>query len=256
MKSRPRRKKRASPMTNSEALKAMDEMLAPIAGQLMVAVELEASMEVLNEEVRSRDRPAIYGGETLKVIQQAYVSELALCLAKLYETPVPREGSTVTRAFNSTNIASIPLLLRLVQQERCLAVLCRRNSDWSADGVEVRRLVKEAASIWGKMRGSATTRRALDRVRDYRHYLVHLLRRGPPAQLPTYRELFILVDNAAAIVRLLHPALTGTNRNLSDFEEVWKDEAKDFWSRALEAVIIPIGQPIPPSRGLSEPAAP
>ncbi len=242
-------------MKKHMAIEAMDQMLEPIAGQLAVAVEIEASMEVLNEEVHARQRPAIYGAEAFRVIQQAYVSELALALAKLYETPVPRNGATKAQAFNKTDLASIPLLLRLLQQDRCKAVLCDRNRSWDRDGTEVQWLIDDASRIWCRMRRSSAIRDALTRVTDYRHFAVHLLRRGPPARLPTYREVFVLVDNAVAIMRLIQPAMTGTNRNLSVFEELWRDEARDFWSRALPATIIPEDDPKPPPRGLSPPQA-
>lgn len=249
-------RKRTPRLKKADALRAMDEMLDPIATQLAIAIEIEASMEALNAEVGSLPRKEIYGSAALGVIQTAYQIELSLCLAKLFETPVPRNGSTRVSAFNKTDLASIPLLLRLLQQEQCKATLCTRNQSWSPKGEEVRQMIDDAGRIWCNMRRSSASRAALAKVSDYRHFLVHLLRRGPPPILPKYKDLFLLVDKAVEIMEKLQPAMTGTSRQLKVFEELWKDEARDFWSRALPATVVPPEASTPPSRGLSLPEDP
>lgn len=233
----------------------MDAMLPIVVAEIAKAVEIEASMEVLNRLVQSHGKPAVYGRHALGLIQQHYVIELALALPKIFDEPGYRPKKSRAHQLNQSDVASIPLLLRLLEQERFKKSLCDRHCARSSDGHQVRSLINEAVDIWRSMQQSKPMRDEWAKVKSFRdNGLAHAFITPLPEKLPQYREIFLLVDKATAIMDRIEPAISGSSRSFASYESQWADEAEESWSLALPAVIIPKGVPEPPSRGLDGPA--
>jgi hypothetical protein len=70
------------------------------------------------------------------------------------------------------------------------------------------------------------------RNRDLAHRLLD--KRAPP---PRYRELFLLLNVAAAVATKARLAVTGVAWDVEDTREVWTTHSKAFWDRAIKGMV-------------------
>ena len=126
-------RKRIERLKLAEAIKRLDEMIPLIVRDVEVAIQVEAALETANALVMSDELKDVrfYGADSFNIAQQSMSNFLALVLAKLFETPGPRWGLAKSSRYNVSDVASIPLLVRLLKQTRCRKRLRDRARNWT-----------------------------------------------------------------------------------------------------------------------------
>jgi hypothetical protein len=205
---------------------------------LRFAMALEASLEEANAVVGKLDARKFYGADTFNSVKVATQSSLALVLAKIFEVP-PKRGKLANR-FNGSDKASIPVVLYFLRQKRVRSAMVERaiveggsqGTDWCRQALE------SAERKYRSLKGSRRFRLKLQSITDFRNGTVaHSLHSVEPARLPTYNDLFELLDAAADIVSQIKLATEGTNLFLDDFEKEDRRSAAEFWGKALPAAM-------------------
>jgi hypothetical protein len=161
---------------------------------------------------------------------------LALTLARLFD-----EGSKYRHA-NKRDVASIPLLIRLLRQKRCRTAMADRARDWTLDiadladvhAAQCEKDIQAAIDAYVRFRRSRLGRDALTRLREFRNKkLAHSLMEVVMRALPEYRQLSILIKAARVITGHAKQAVLGDNMSLERFARERRRQGKAFWQGAL-----------------------
>ena len=169
----------------------------------------------------------------------------ALTLAKLFELPQrSKSGETYHRRYNRSDVASIPLMIRLLKQRRTRASLIARARHWTpssdlpedlharACGVAI----DQAVAAYGLAERKRTVVSALLRLRKFRNkILAHLLLVTPRGTMPTYNDLFLLMDVARNVTGHALLAIDGLDVDFLDLEKKRNKVSLAFWGPALDA---------------------
>lgn len=238
-------RKRARPLSKASAISRADDMLEHVQRDVYWALEIEVAMEAANEVIQAGLKGKLfYGATTFNVVSSAMAIQLSLALAKLFEVPTPRQGQSQARAMNGSDVASLPLLVRLLKQKRCRDHYVALSRGWSfaigqqanSSPSEVDDLLDQVFTRYGAARRDRRYQLALSRVREFRNNRVaHSLLRGHTP--PIYNDLHMLMDLARDTLQDIRLAMTGINSDLLEKERFRRDEAHHFWSAALPAAI-------------------
>lgn len=120
---RKKRKKRAV-ITRPEAIRRLRAMLKAIHGDLDIVLASEAALETANAIVKATPGAKRPGAHTYNVVAQSLTLNLAMSLARLFD-----EGAKRFKP-NQRDLASIPLIVRLLRQKRCQDALARAARAW------------------------------------------------------------------------------------------------------------------------------
>lgn len=232
-----KKSKRKKPVTIStnEALSKIDRMMPILYNNIYNAIRIEATLEAGNDLVGSLKDKSISGAEAYNTIKNSLSFDLAMHLSRLFDVGVRRKHP------NKRDVASIPLMARLLRQKRCQKALCKRAVNWTpfklgmerqyeADCMNsIERALREYKSIFN---GSAGRRglRTLKAFRDY--HMAHSIMTDDKSN-PIYNDLFQMTDCAREFVAAAKLALEGVNVSLADHEVVYRNVAKIFWEKAL-----------------------
>lgn len=232
-----RKRKKPVRITTAEAVRRLDGMMGLIYEDVRIALAAEASLEAANDIVRAtpnRTRPGI---SAYNSVHQGLSLNLAISLARLFD-----EGSS-KRHPNLRDVASIPLLVRLLCQKRCRRALIARAREWTpmapglADAHEAgcSRAVSDAVAAYVIFAKSSEGKRALARLRDFRNRrLAHSLMVEALSALPRYDDLFRLMDVARDVSDAAQLAIDGIEPDLLNHERIVRKDADDFWRSAFD----------------------
>jgi hypothetical protein len=230
----------------ADALDRLDEMIPLIVRDVEIAIQTEAALETANELVNGDElRGAnFYGADCYNAVKLSMSIFLALTLAKLFETPGLWRGKSQTYRFNNSDIASIPLMIRLLKQARCRKHLSKRARDWTPSipgmaetNAEVcERAIDRATEAYATLRSKHAGRNAAAKLRLFRNKAVaHTLLGTALKSAPLYRELFLLMDVARDVAEQSRLAIDGIHIDLRETEEEQMNISRAFWRPALTA---------------------
>ena len=232
----------------ADAMDRLDRMILLIARDVDIALRVEAALDAANDLAMGELRGAeIHGADCYNHGVRGSMSLfLSLILAKLFETPSLRGQFKSTR-FNKSDVASIPLMIRLLEQQRCRKRLINRARNWipggspsmserSAQACE--RAIDRAIAVYAKLRSTLANRKAVATLRLFRNKVLAHTLLGPALDIaPSYGELFILMDVARDVVQHARLAIEGTHVDLREDEEHIVEICRAFWQRALTATV-------------------
>ncbi len=239
--------KRPTPrLSKARAIELADSMLPHIQREVYWGLEIEVAMEAANDVVQGGYRgKTFYGANTFNVVVNALAIELSLVLAKLFEIPSPRPGRSAADRFNRSDIASIPLLVRLLRQKQCCTHYVSLSMDWefgigkamNGEAPVVARTAERLISRYGSARRSPKYQVAMKRIRDFRNIRVaHSLMIQPT--MPIYKDLHMLMDLARETLQDMRLVMKGEAVDLLEKESIRRREAAHFWAAALPAAIV------------------
>lgn len=233
---RTRRRRKPVTITRGEAVRRLGGMVRAIHRDVAIALAAEAALETANAIIVATPDIERPGAVTYETVAQSLVLNLAMSLARLYDT-----GSRL-RHPNRRDLASIPLIARLLRQKRCQNELARQARHWTpqyphfADSQEAacRKAIGEALSAFDRLRNDRTGRAAVRRLRQMRNkVLAHSYMDEIIVAMPTYDQVFLLADVARDVAAGAMLAIDGRHIDLAEFEQGRVEQAKLFWEHAL-----------------------
>lgn len=229
------KKRKRHTITTAEAVGRIDSMIPILYRNVVNAIRIEATLEAGNDIVGSMADKSFAGAGAYNAIKQSLGYDLAMHLARLYDI------GTRSRHPNTRDVASIPLLVRLLRQKRCQDALKSRAREWvpgdrwAAPMYErdCEQALQRASDCYSATFTGRYGRGGLKTLKEFRDtFMAHSLLRDPGAN-PRYNHLFRLADAARDFVEHARLAVTGTNSSLRMHEEVFQQEAARFWRKAL-----------------------
>ncbi len=211
-------------------------MVKAIERDIRIALAAEAALETANAIVVATPDAERPGPLTYEAVAQALVLNLGMSLARLYD-----HGSK-NRHPNKRDLASIPLIARLLRQKRCQAELARQARQWTpqipsfADSQEAacRRAIADALAAYSQLRADPAGRVAVRKLRQMRdRVMAHSYMDEVLIAMPTYNQLFLLADVARDVAAGAMLAINGRHVELLDFEEDRVEQGQLFWQQAL-----------------------
>jgi len=187
-------------------------------------------MEAGNDAVASLHGIPWYGARTFNAIQRALATDIALTLARLFETGRARGGA---------EIASTPRLVRLLRDAGLKSEISSRARGWvvGLEGYHARAAgAAELSAIDKYQTLQGKSRLELEALRAFRtDKLAHSLHDVTAKTLPTYGVLSALLVESASIVAQAYIAILGRYWEPTDTSAAIADEANLFWHKALSA---------------------
>jgi hypothetical protein len=241
-----------STITAAVAVDRVRKMTDGIVQDVEHALILQTALEAGNDTIREirGEGPALsfYGAHGYEGIQLGLTVSLALTLARLFDPAalfVSRAKKGRRGSVNKSDIISVPLLVRLLKQRRCQTFLGKQARGWTPtlDRMEVFNeqsaigAANAAVAAYEDFRRTHKGRSAARILKIFRnHALAHRLL-DKPAPPPRYRELFLLLDVAAAVAAKARLAVTGVSWDVQDTRDVRTAHSKAFWDLAIKGVI-------------------
>lgn len=234
----PRKKKRKRPstLTSNEATARIDSMTQLIHNDVRIALSAEATLEVGNAIVMENPKRKFSGAQAYETIATSLALNLAISLSRLFDSGSKRFPP------NKRDIASIPLLLRLIKQRRCQKKLIEKAREWTP---QIPRLadvnasaciqsIEGAIAAYENPPDRTAFRRANAKLREFRNVrLAHSMMSEVLDSVPTYGELFMLSDVARNVTDEVLHAVTGQAKQLREIEAMYREQANYFWMKAL-----------------------
>ena len=235
----PRKKRRKKPVviSRADAIKRLEMMVRRIEEDVKIGLWAEATLEAANEIVMATPDQERPGALAYRTISNSLALNIAISLARLFDPGSRR------RHPNKRDIASIPLIIRLLMQQRCQKVLVDRARSWTPQLTEFedtnaegcQRSINMAINAYNRVRYTREGRAMLRRLRDFRNKrLAHSMMQDTLNALPRYKELFTLMDVARDTVEGAMLAIDGQSMGLKDSEKIYREEADEFWRTAFQ----------------------
>jgi hypothetical protein len=227
-----------------EALRRLDQMIELIRRDVEIVISVEAALEAANEQAMGDLRDVqFYGAECYNVVANSMALQFALMLAKLFEVPSLRGWPKSTR-LNKSDVASIPLMVRLLKQKRCRSRLVERARGWTpqmpslteSNAKACERAIDRAIGAYAGLRRQHAGRQAIRKLRVFRDkVLAHTLLVVALEKTPQYGELFELARVARQVVEPARLAIAGVHFDLSETMEERQEVSRAFWKSAMAA---------------------
>lgn len=241
------KRKKAERLGLESALTRLDRMIELIKVDVEVGLGVEAALETANNLVMSDRLRGVqfHGADCYNAVSQSMGLFLAITLAKLFEIPTLRGLSKATR-YNRSDVASIPLMIRLLNQKRIRRRLRGRAMEWTpaakymsnknADACS--RAIDRSVEAYRALRRQHAGRSAVAKLKKFRDkVLAHSLMGEALKARPIYRELFLLMDVARDVTQHARLAISGIHVDLKETEEILVDTSQAFWKPALYAAV-------------------
>lgn len=234
-----KKRRRPKTITTSEAMRRLKVMVDRIGTNVTTALWAEAILEAGNKKVVASSGMVFLGAIAYNTIVHSLMLSLALSLARLYDI------GTRKRHPNERDVASIPLIIRLLKQKRCQERLLDQARNWTPHlfGMEevharsCERAIKSAVDAYDKLVSISQGRAMVKRLRDFRNkQLAHSLMNDVIKALPTYNDLFTLMDVARDVMEHARLAVEGHNEDIKQAERIILEQGDAFWDHALNAV--------------------
>jgi len=211
-------------------LRRLRRMAKVVRMDVRWAMRTEVALEAANDLIVADPNKKLPGAATYEAISLSLTMHLALLLGRIFD-----KGSRL-RPPNKKDIASIPLLMRLLRQARCRRAIRASATRWpgprSVNERACNRSIDRASAAYAKLRGGPWLS-AIRRLRSLRNRaLAHSMRDLQPAR-PLYKDLFLLADLAAEISEAASHAIHGIGETMHDEEEVYRKDADRFWKYAF-----------------------
>ncbi|MGP1252939.1 MAG: AbiU2 domain-containing protein [Kiloniellales bacterium] len=230
-------KRKLATLTCAEAVERLDNMVELVADDLKMVLWTEAVLESANDIIRSSPNRKFPGAPAYEVIANSLAINLTISLARLFDPGSKRFKD------NKKDIASIPLLIKLLKQVRIKRHLVSRARNWTphASGFAAihqrgcERAISNALLEFRSISTDASTRASIHKLREFRHErLAHSLMREKLSKI-TYAELFMLTDKARNVVQQVVIAVIGDGTEFLDTEKSYRSAANQFWDMALKS---------------------
>ncbi|MBX5272621.1 hypothetical protein HJB99_28835 [Rhizobium sp. NLR17b] len=229
------RKKKRSTLTTAEAVARLDRMLPILRRNVINALRIEATLEAGNNVVGSMEDRSIPGAGTYNTIKQSLGYDLAMHLARLYDV------GTRHRHPNERDVASIPLMVRLLRQRRCQAALRNRARNGMPENPnrltmyerDCMAAIERASQAYSNTFKGEHGRGGLKTLKAFRDtFMAHSLLTDVEAD-PRYNQLFKLTDSAREFVEAARLAIDLANSSFDLSEKLFEKDATTFWEAAL-----------------------
>lgn len=223
-------------ISRGEALRRLSAMVERIEEDVKIALWAEATLEAGNDIVNTSPARRTRGAAAYNAISQSLALNLAITLARLFDS-----GSKRWHA-NRRDVASLPLIVRLLKQRRCQRALVERARSWTPQAMDLadthargcQRSIDGAVAAFVGLQRTATGRATAKRLREFRNKrLAHSMMQDTLKALPRYNDLFKLMDVARDVVDAAKLAIDGLHLGLKDTEEACRREADAFWTLVL-----------------------
>jgi hypothetical protein len=239
------KKKKATRLGARKAIQRLDDMLPLLERDVGAAIRMHAMWSAGNSvvgelELHGTSGSRAYAYETL---QLSLVNSLALTLAKLYELPRPKKWQSPSARHNASDVASIPLMIRLLKQTQCRKALLERARLWTPHIMSLApshlRLCEEkidsAIERFALLRRRKRDQLAMIKLKNTRdRAIAHtLLLDRRVAKAPTYRAAFLQLIFAKGICEDAAMAIGGSEKKLGAGYRRTMDSFRDFWRAAL-----------------------
>lgn len=233
-------KRKTRRLTTIEAVGRIETMMAHVDREVHIMIEELAALETGNDVVVESLRGVhFYGANCYTTLSRTLSHSLALRLAKMMERPPAQPGRTVADRWNKSDVVSLPLLLRLLDQKRCRRVFAGRARKWIGSEKDVDACLKTidaAVREYRAFRMSADGRAALSKLDEFRnHILAHNLLTQSDAHLPRYNQLFVTYAMVKRVWEHVGLAVEGTGRSVDELEAEFRRIGEAFWRPALSA---------------------
>lgn len=236
---KPRKRRSRITITTAEAMRRLAVMLERVETDVRYGLRIEATLTSANDRVLSLESTKSQGAGAFNAAAQSLTLDFAITVSRLFDLGGRRY------AVNRRGIASIPLLIRLLQQKRCQKALIKSaHESWtpagSSDALKRHqadaclRAITEALNIYRDNVSAAKVRHYRTKLRSLRDFqMAHSQLDDSRFKNPTYNELYHLMDAARDIVERTRLAVDGRHLVLSELENYYKSQGEAFWSRAL-----------------------
>ncbi len=231
-----KRSRKRVTLKRTVAVHRLEQILILVEENLRIAIEIESVMEEANAIVKALPRKNFFGAQTYNVIKQCLTLELAIALARLFDS------GRKWKKRNKSDVASVPLLIHFLKQKRCRDVLLERARHWTPgsrdlNAADCTKAIEDALNSYLSVARSIGGRKALANLKDFRNVkLAHSLIGRLLEKLPTYDDLFLLVHVARNFTTSAKLAITGVNIDFAEIGQLRRDEAEVFWRVALTAL--------------------
>lgn len=227
-------KKKRVVISNAEAISRLRRMQPILETNLRWALRIEATLEVGNDMVGEMTNRSIPGAAAYNTIRRSLSYDLAMHLARLFDRGAVRVKP------NKRDVASIPLMIRLIRQKRCRAALVKIAGEThphlglgkrfeSECNEAIDRASKAYSEIFrGKFGASGV--KALKQVRD--NHIAHSLMKEVEYDV-IYHQLFRLVKDASGIIEAASIAIIGSAPQMEERQMQYRKEAQEFWTQAF-----------------------
>jgi hypothetical protein len=238
MKKSNKRRRKPAHISNKEAMRRLRAMVGRIEKDVRIAQVAEAVLERGNDLIRKDPTARYPGAASYDAIARSLSLNLALTLARLFD-----QGSK-RYADNKKDLASIPLMIRLLRQRRCQEHLIRDARNWTThiprlsdrNAEACGRAIEKAIVAYKNLVGTPHSRAMPHRLKRFRNQvLAHSMMFETLKTLPKYADLFHLLAVAAEVLEGALFAVEGKHRDASDFREAYNDSADQFWRFALRS---------------------
>jgi hypothetical protein len=208
---------------DGELFARLETITRSLVQDLKIAIENHATMAAGNSAVEQLRGVQWYGARSFNAIQRALTMDLALSLARLFDT--------------GADVASISGMVSMLRNAAAKAEIPKRAAQW-VPGLEAHNWAAandeaEAARLeYQSLQGSA--RNELEALRTFRtQKLAHSLPMAVAEAAPRFQDLSMLLRAVASIVAHVSVAILGVAWDPSDTEKSVAQEAEIFWQSAL-----------------------
>lgn len=251
-----KKRKLTKPVSLDEAIKRIDCIFDSLKREVAIAILYKSTLEAGNQIIIEKYSGVQFeGAECYNTIRHSLQVYLILSLSKIFEkrhvrgrpSKEKRVRPSKAKAFNKSDLASIPIFLHLINQKRCRRKLIERahagwddpklkdSGPWARDCRESLRRFDEAT----RRLATPEARRAARILQTFRdNQVAHLYIKPRRWASNRYNELFFLLDIAADLVCHAAIAIKGLNINFKEIETLRFESARTFWQPALEAAAI------------------
>ncbi|MCJ8144338.1 hypothetical protein MKI84_15555 [Ancylobacter sp. A5.8] len=231
------KKRRPVRITNVEALRRLERMAPLILEDVQIALAAGTSLAAANDLVTATANTARPGAVVYRTIQQSLTLSLATSLARLFD------HGTLSRHPNTRDVASLPLMVRLLKQKRNQGALIKRARRWTPMQPDLEDMHVAACmtaiegaiaryDVFARSREGKAILGRLKRFRDGR--LAHALMEETRDAQPLYHHLFGLTAVARGVASSAALAIKGRSPSLTAVESIWRRHAELFWAAALD----------------------
>lgn len=226
-------------LKKAEAIDRIKVMVSRIQDDVSTGSRAEAVLEKGNEVGGSLLGSNQVHAQTYNCLKQSLVLNIAMTTARLYDQGTKRYHP------NHRQLASIPLLVRLLRQKRCREHLVEEAYlTWMPHDTpdELREKCKQNASeaidkvidIYRQEIASPRRRHCRKLLKQFRDTeMAHTKLEEYQLLRPTYSQLFQLLSAARGILEAAKFAVSGQPLYLEDMKSGIELNSRDFWNKAL-----------------------
>lgn len=238
-----RRRKKATRLSVKSAVERLDAMQPLIERDARVALRTFAMSTAGNTVVEELELQGHPGAGAYRTLQESLANHLTLVLAKLYELPSPGDAAPSKR-HNKSDVASIPLMIRLLKQAQCRKALIQRARHWTPSMKdlaashaascerEIDRILTNFALLRSRKKGQVSLIK-LKKVRD--EIIAHTLIRERTTVAPKWNDAFLHLVFATDIADSASFAISGRAIKIGNGFGKLSDDFRSFWRTALAA---------------------